>query len=94
MPEQLLSPTYKQTPFPHVKKFDGRILTLDNQTENFLTVGKKNVEVDFYVKWRVADALQYYRSTGGQGLVAADRLSLSSTAACATSSVRAPSSRR
>ena len=58
-----------------VKKFDGRILTLDNQTENFLTVEKKNVEVDFYVKWRVADALQYYRSTGGQGLVAADRLS-------------------
>ncbi|MDP3858049.1 MAG: protease modulator HflC [Stagnimonas sp.] len=58
-----------------VKKFDGRTLTLDNQTENFLTVEKKNLEVDFYVKWRIADALQYYRSTGGQELVAADRLS-------------------
>ena len=58
-----------------VKKFDGRILTLDNQTENFLTIEKKNVEVDFYVKWRVADTQQYYRATGGQELVAADRLS-------------------
>lgn len=58
-----------------VKKFDGRILTLDNQTEKFLTVEKKNLEVDFYVKWRIADALQYYRSTTGQELVAADRLS-------------------
>lgn len=57
-----------------VKKFDGRILTLDNQSENFLTVEKKNVEVDFYVKWRIADPLQYYRSTGGQELVASDRL--------------------
>ena len=61
--------------FQSVKKFDGRTLTLDNQTENFLTVEKKNLEVDFYVKWRIADALQYYRSTGGQELVAADRLS-------------------
>ena len=58
-----------------VKKFDGRILTLDNQTENFLTVEKKNVEVDYFVKWRISNPLQYYRATGGQELVAADRLS-------------------
>ncbi len=58
-----------------VRKFDGRILTLDNQTENFLTVEKKNVEVDYFVKWRIANPLQYYRATGGQELVAADRLS-------------------
>ena len=58
-----------------VRKFDARILTLDNQTENFLTVEKKNVEVDSYVKWRIADTGTYYRATGGQELVAADRLS-------------------
>lgn len=58
-----------------IQKFDGRILTLDNQVENFLTVEKKNVEVDFYVKWKIADTTTYYRATGGQNLVAMDRLS-------------------
>src|SRR3546814_11429216 len=57
-----------------VRTFDGRVLTLDNQTENFLTVEKKNVEVDYYVKWRIDDAATYYRATTGQELVAMDRL--------------------
>lgn len=57
-----------------VLRLDGRILTLDNQTENFLTNEKKNVEVDYFVKWRIADSVTYYRSTGGQELVAMDRL--------------------
>jgi modulator of FtsH protease HflC len=57
-----------------VLRFDGRILTLDNQTENFLTIEKKNVEVDFFVKWRIVDTTNYYRATGGQELVAMDRL--------------------
>lgn len=61
--------------FQSVKRFDGRILTLDNQTENFLTVEKKNVEVDFFVKWRIADAATFYRATRGQEIVASDRLS-------------------
>ncbi len=61
--------------FQSVSKFDGRVLTLDNQTENFLTGEKKNVEVDFFVKWRIADPAVYYRATGGQELVALDRLS-------------------
>lgn len=56
-------------------KLDARILTFDSQTENFLTIEKKNVEVDYFVKWRIADATTYYRATGGQQLVAADRLS-------------------
>lgn len=57
-----------------VLRFDRRILTLDNQTENFLTIEKKNVEVDFFVKWRITDTTNYYRATGGQELVAMDRL--------------------
>src|SRR3546814_17686327 len=57
-----------------VRTFDGRVLTLDNQTENFLTVAKKNVEVDYYVKWRIDDAATYYRATTGQELVAMARL--------------------
>lgn len=58
-----------------VTRFDARIQELDNPTENFLTAEKKNVEVDSYVKWRIADPTQYYRATGGQSIIAADRLS-------------------
>jgi len=60
-----------------VLKFDGRMLTLDNQTENFLTLEKKNVKVDFFVKWKIADTGQYYQSTGGDESVAMDRLAAS-----------------
>lgn len=59
------------------RTFDGRLLTLDNQTENFLTLEKKNVKVDFFVKWRIADVTTYYRATGGEESVASDRLAAS-----------------
>jgi membrane protease subunit HflC len=49
-----------------VLTFDGRMLTLDNQTENFLTLEKKNVKVDFFVKWRTVDTGQYYQATRGE----------------------------
>jgi membrane protease subunit HflC len=48
-----------------VRKFDARILTLDAQPERFLTSEKKNVTVDFFVKWRIEDVGQYFRSTRG-----------------------------
>ena len=59
------------------RTFDGRMLTLDNQTENFLTLEKKNVKVDFFVKWKIADTATYYRATGGDETVAMDRLAAS-----------------
>ena len=59
----------------NVEKFDGRILTLDAQPERFLTIEKKNVTVDFFVKWRISDVGQYYRSTRGQERSALTRLS-------------------
>lgn len=65
---------YKVPAIQSIRRFDGRILTIDNQTESFLTVEKKNVDVDFYIKWRIADTGTYYRATGGQSLVAEDRL--------------------
>ena len=49
----------------NVKKFDGRILTLDTRPERFLTVEKKDVIVDSYAKWRISNVAQYFRSTGG-----------------------------
>lgn len=55
-----------KTPFVNnVVKFDNRIQTLDAPAERFLTGEKKNVIVDSYVKWRINDAEQFYKSTGG-----------------------------
>lgn len=48
-----------------VVKFDNRIQTLDAPPERFLTGEKKNLIVDSYVKWRIVDAKQFYKSTGG-----------------------------
>jgi membrane protease subunit HflC len=58
----------------NVRKFDSRILTLDAQPERFLTGEKKNVTVDFFVKWRISDVGQYYRSTRGDERSAQIRL--------------------
>ena len=48
----------------NIKKFDGRIQTMDSNPERFLTVEKKDVIVDAYAKWRITNAAQYFRSTG------------------------------
>lgn len=56
-----------QVPFVNnVLKFEDRILTFDSKDELFLTNEKKNLLVDFYVKWRISDVGLYYRSTRGQ----------------------------
>ncbi|MHA6203037.1 protease modulator HflC [Dyella soli] len=54
--------------------FDNRILTLEAQPERYFTSEKKSVNVDFYVKWRIADNAAYYRATAGDELQAANRL--------------------
>ncbi len=59
----------------NVLMFDSRILTLEAQPERFLTIEKKNVIVDFFVKWRISDVGQYYRATRGQERNALTRLS-------------------
>ncbi|MGN6739518.1 protease modulator HflC [Dyella sp.] len=58
-----------------VMRFDNRILTMDAQPERYFTSEKKSVNVDFYVKWRIADNAAFYRATGGDPLQAAQRLS-------------------
>lgn len=57
-----------------VEMFDGRILSLDAEPERYFTAEKKSVNVDFYVKWRIADAADYFRATAGQELNAKQRL--------------------
>jgi membrane protease subunit HflC len=58
----------------NVRKFDKRILTLDTRPERFLTGEKKNVLVDFFVKWRIQDPATYYTAFGGDERQAALRL--------------------
>lgn len=59
----------------NVRYFDSRILTLDSVApETFITAEKKNVLVDSYVKWRIADVQQYYISVGGDEARAQSRL--------------------
>jgi len=54
--------------------FDSRILTLDAEPQPFLTMEKKYVVVDSFVKWRINDALKYYLTVGGQEFDARRRL--------------------
>ncbi|MEW8507832.1 MAG: protease modulator HflC [Candidatus Thiodiazotropha sp.] len=49
----------------NVQTFDARIQTMDSRPERFLTAEKKDVIVDYFAKWRIANEAQYYRSTGG-----------------------------
>jgi len=58
----------------NVVKYDDRILTRNNPTEEFLTQEKKNLKVDFYVKWRITDPGEYYQAVGGDELIATGRL--------------------
>jgi len=57
-----------------VRKFDGRILTADMTPESFFTVENKRLVVDSYIKWQVSDVETYYKATGGDELLAEDRL--------------------
>lgn len=54
----------------NVRKFDNRILTIDQRPERFLTQEKKDLIVDSYVKWRITDVVQYFKTTQGDELTA------------------------
>ncbi len=61
-------------PINNVRKFDKRILTLDTQPERFLTNEKKNVSVNFFVKWRIRKPELFYTSFMGDERQAGLRL--------------------
>ncbi len=48
-----------------VERFDARVLTFDAQAERVLTVEKKNMIVDAFVKWRIADPATFFTQTSG-----------------------------
>ena len=57
-----------------VEKFERRVLTRNYPAEQFLTSESKILNVDFYIKWRISDVVQYYLATGGEEEVGANRL--------------------
>ncbi|MGM9452548.1 protease modulator HflC [Legionella bozemanae] len=49
----------------NVRIFDTRIQTMDIKSTRIVTKEKKDVMVDYYVKWQITDLAQYFKSTGG-----------------------------
>ncbi|ROO37471.1 protease modulator HflC [Salinisphaera orenii] len=48
-----------------VRSFERRVMTFTEEIERVLTSENKNLAVDFYVKWRIRDTVDYYLSTQG-----------------------------
>jgi membrane protease subunit HflC len=61
-------------PWDVVTKFDRRILSQTYNGETFLTNDNRGLIVDFYIKWRVRDPVQFYTATGGRVELAGERL--------------------
>ena len=58
-----------------VRRFPKRILTISDRPERIFTAERLALQVDFFVKWRIVDAVQFYTATGGIHRIANDRLS-------------------
>jgi membrane protease subunit HflC len=58
----------------NVRKYDKRLQALDTEPERFLTVEKKNVIVDSFVQWRIADVARFYTAVAGDAARANLRL--------------------
>ncbi|WP_373777019.1 protease modulator HflC [Glaesserella sp.] len=65
---------FKVPMIDQLRVLDARIQTLDGQEDRFVTVEKKDLLVDSYVKWRISNFGQFYTSTGGDYQKAADLL--------------------
>lgn len=51
-----------------VRKYDGRMQTLDAESVRYQTSELKNVIVDSFVKWRIADVSAFYVAAGGTNI--------------------------
>lgn len=61
-------------PWDMAYKFDRRILSQSYNGETFLTNDNRGLTVDFYIKWRVKDPVQFYNAAGGKPELAGSRL--------------------
>ncbi len=58
----------------NVRKFPKRILTISDRPDRIFTAENEALEVDYFVKYRIADPVRFYTSTGGYMDVAERRL--------------------
>ncbi len=58
-------PHFKWPFVDKVKLLDARIQTLNSNEDRFVTVEKKDLIIDSYVKWQIDDFVKYYLSTKG-----------------------------
>ena len=65
---------HMKSPLDQVRRFDRRIVTRAYAGDSFLTADQKPLNIDFYLKWRLLDARDYYQATGGDEDMAALRL--------------------
>ncbi|MCK6265232.1 protease modulator HflC [Vibrio sp. ZSDE26] len=65
---------FKMPLFDRVKTLDARIQTMDGRSDRFVTSEKKDVIIDTYVKWRIADFGRFYLTTGGGNVMTAEAL--------------------
>ena len=51
--------------YNEVRKFEKRLLDLDFDPERYLTSEKKDVIVDSFLRWRIADVEKFFKATSG-----------------------------
>lgn len=67
---------YWKIPAYHtIRKFPKRIMTIQDRPDRIFTAERRALQVDFFVKWRIVNAVNFYTATGGFENVASDRLS-------------------
>jgi membrane protease subunit HflC len=66
--------SFKMPIFDRVIVLDAKIQTMDGRSDRFVTSEKKDVIIDSYVKWKIADFGQYYLATGGGNSLTAQAL--------------------
>ena len=73
---KILSPGlhFKLPLIESVRLFDTRLQTLDIKSSRIVTKEKKDVIVNYYVKWRIQDLSRYFKATSGDELKAATLL--------------------
>ena len=59
----------------NIRYFDARVQTMDADPELYLTIEKKNLVVDSFVKWRIQDVHEFYTRLQGRTSNARSRLS-------------------
>jgi membrane protease subunit HflC len=65
---------FKLPLFENIKRFDGRVLTLDVQPEQYFTGEKEKLLVDSFILWKISDVATYYTAMGGDKFRAGSRI--------------------